>query len=384
MRASALAVAGAVVMCSGLACRAGAPSCTYSVSLLEGYRAIGDPQFLTEQPAGALWTFRKGSVTGDLLLRIGAANLSQAHGYWGDPSQAFTVPTAGPIYSDIPAQNEVEFYRRAPSFTGVFLHPGFDAAHDSVAVFRAPRPMSLTALSLIAEDLGFFNGALVSAGVVVSGVETTLIMPTLAPPAFAPAIMLTPSSGLPVSLQAGDLVWVRTNNNGDASEDWMNVNMTMTFDGGPIVLAPPLTRIACPGASWRAEIAPRGGSNYRWKKGGADLFDGPTGTGSIISGAATPILLISNVSIADIASYSCRVVGACGEVTSVPVTPVLRCPGDADPDNTVNFADITAVLANFGAAYPPTIAGKGDADCSGTVNFADITAVLTLFGVACP
>lgn len=59
------------------------------------------------------------------------------------------------------------------------------------------------------------------------------------------------------------------------------------------------------------------------------------------------------------------------------------CPGNADKiqPGTVNFADITAVLAGFGATY--AVSGPGDADCGGTVNFADITAVLSNFGLSC-
>jgi hypothetical protein len=56
------------------------------------------------------------------------------------------------------------------------------------------------------------------------------------------------------------------------------------------------------------------------------------------------------------------------------------CPGNADKisPGTVNFDDITTVLANFGGP-----AGVGDADCNGTVNFDDLTAVLSNFGNAC-
>lgn len=68
--------------------------------------------------------------------------------------------------------------------------------------------------------------------------------------------------------------------------------------------------------------------------------------------------------------------GMCG---SAPVP----CPGDADGNGMVNFADITNVLANFGNVYPGGD-GPGDGDHNGTVNFADITAVLANFGVPCP
>ncbi len=60
------------------------------------------------------------------------------------------------------------------------------------------------------------------------------------------------------------------------------------------------------------------------------------------------------------------------------------CPGDANNDGVVNFADITSVLTFFNATYNPGLDGLGDANSDGAVNFADITAVLTFFGVTCP
>lgn len=59
------------------------------------------------------------------------------------------------------------------------------------------------------------------------------------------------------------------------------------------------------------------------------------------------------------------------------------CPGDANGDGIVEFADNTAVLSNWGAVYAPG-SGPGDADCNGIVNFADVTAVLVYWGVSCP
>jgi hypothetical protein len=62
--------------------------------------------------------------------------------------------------------------------------------------------------------------------------------------------------------------------------------------------------------------------------------------------------------------------------------PPGDCPGDADSSGGVNFADITAVLGNFGTSGAPgTFAG--DADGNGTVNFGDITSVLGNFGTSC-
>jgi hypothetical protein len=62
------------------------------------------------------------------------------------------------------------------------------------------------------------------------------------------------------------------------------------------------------------------------------------------------------------------------EWTAVPPS----CPGDADADGVVNFADVTSVLASWGGSGPP-----GDADGNNVVDFADITAVLANFGTTC-
>lgn len=61
------------------------------------------------------------------------------------------------------------------------------------------------------------------------------------------------------------------------------------------------------------------------------------------------------------------------------------CFGDANDDGTVNFADITATLANFGVACPPVPPlCSGDSDGSRTIDFSDITATLSNWGGTCP
>jgi hypothetical protein len=58
------------------------------------------------------------------------------------------------------------------------------------------------------------------------------------------------------------------------------------------------------------------------------------------------------------------------------------CPGDANGDNVVDFADLLVVLANFGMAVGGG-ASDGDFDVNGTVDFADLLAVLDGFGTVC-
>jgi len=54
------------------------------------------------------------------------------------------------------------------------------------------------------------------------------------------------------------------------------------------------------------------------------------------------------------------------------------CPGDANGDGVVNFADLNAVLSNFGLE-----SSVGDINGDGVVNFADLNAVLSAFGAGC-
>lgn len=58
------------------------------------------------------------------------------------------------------------------------------------------------------------------------------------------------------------------------------------------------------------------------------------------------------------------------------------CPGDANGDNQVNFADLNIVLSNFGqTGAPGTI--PGDVNNDGQINFSDLNIVLSFFGTFC-
>lgn len=56
------------------------------------------------------------------------------------------------------------------------------------------------------------------------------------------------------------------------------------------------------------------------------------------------------------------------------------CAGDANGDHVVNFADLNAVLSNFGQIGAGLV---GDVNNDGVVNFADLNVVLSAFGSAC-
>ena len=58
------------------------------------------------------------------------------------------------------------------------------------------------------------------------------------------------------------------------------------------------------------------------------------------------------------------------------------CPGDANGDRVVNFADLNVVLSSFGMMGTPGSV-PGDLNGDGSVNFADLNEVLSFFGVSC-
>lgn len=62
------------------------------------------------------------------------------------------------------------------------------------------------------------------------------------------------------------------------------------------------------------------------------------------------------------------------------VDPDARCFGDANGDGVVDFTDLNAVLAQFGAAGPGLV---GDLNADGMVNFTDLNEVLSTFGDMC-
>ncbi len=64
----------------------------------------------------------------------------------------------------------------------------------------------------------------------------------------------------------------------------------------------------------------------------------------------------------------------------VSMAPATPCPADANGDNIVNFADLNAVLADFGQSGEDL---AGDINGDGAADFADLNEVLAAFGTPC-
>lgn len=154
----------------------------------------------------------------------------------------------------------------------------------------------------------------------------------------------------------------------------------------------PRSTTTCPGATVTLQIAAAGSPpfNYLWEREvfppGSGVFvplvDGPTGSGSTISGAATMALEISRVALPDASRYRALVTNPCGTVASYACTfAVCQFDEDFDCDGDVDQDDVDTVLFNYADSVPP--GELGDVDGDGFVTQDDLDLVLFRFGTSC-
>ncbi len=88
-----------------------------------------------------------------------------------------------------------------------------------------------------------------------------------------------------------------------------------------------------PLAAWRGTIASFAVTvtgappfTYRWRKDGVELSDGPTGNGSVVSGATSATLAVIDPDESDIGAYDVVITNACGTVVSGSADLSIRVP----------------------------------------------------------
>jgi hypothetical protein len=376
-------VAASLAMPAGThAAFAGTPACgPFTTDLLSAYLQGGDPFLRGVQDLDSGWTFHRGTPAGQLLTGL-SASVGYGGGFWGAADLAYSVPTAGPIFSTDPQLNQVTIYRRPPSFDGIFLHPGDTDATNGCAALRVQAPIFVTALSGNAEDLGFFDGLQVRVVKVSGGVDTVVVPFTFAAPAPAPSVPLTPTSGvLPLLLDAGDVLYVQSNRAGNYFEDWCNINVSLTFEGGPLVPAPASITPACFGRSAKIRVSALGsGLTYQWRRNGTNIVNTP----NRFAGVTTSELTVSALTKPDTQDvFDCVVTSACSGFSVVSgagrVTNLLP---DINADGFINTSDLTGFLGRFGLVVSPL--DPADINSDGVVNVQDLTAFLGAFGRPCP
>ena len=164
------------------------------------------------------------------------------------------------------------------------------------------------------------------------------------------------------------------------SAGWARYNPT----GAPAIAQQPVAAsIECgePAAFTVKTAAGYSGHTYRWRRDGAPLVNGPTGTGSSITGAAGATLFVQNASGADEGSYSCVVAGSCAASTSNGAS--LTVSGCCYPDCN---ADGALTVSDFGCFQTQFVAGSAYADCNGdgALTVSDFGCFQTRFVAGCP
>jgi len=154
----------------------------------------------------------------------------------------------------------------------------------------------------------------------------------------------------------------------------------------PDITTQPLGDSVSTGAAPTLTVTARNGQpTYQWRRDAEPLSNGPTGSGSIISGTSTATLTIANAQPGDSGDYDCIVTNSCGEVVSevavVVVAPPPSCGGDANGDDVVNGADLSVLLFLFGQSVTPGTAADFNGD--GVVDGADLSVLLFRFGASC-
>lgn len=373
-----------VLAISGLAITGVARAqCSYSASILGAYSGQGFPANGQQQLSNVDWTY-EGSLpdgTGRVLLEgvtSDSWNVPDGRGAWGSPSHGYYIPLAGVVYSPDPAKNQNPYHKRTPSFDGIMLHPNWNAEIARVS-YRAYAPMTLGSLMVKAEDLGSASpNATIGAKIELAGGGEVVLIPATTVVSLAAALNLSPSGGLPRVLNTGDrvVVWTGSGSNGDASEDWMNVDATLGLSGLPILNSQNQVHANC-GESVTIGVSATGATSYRWYKDGTPLNDGQTGSGATISGSSAAVMTIVGFSFDDEGQYWC-VVGNCVGDRQTAASPVFLCFGDFNCDGFVNGDDYDS----FASLFESGDLGA-DINHDGFVNGDDYDAFASRFELGC-
>jgi hypothetical protein len=160
----------------------------------------------------------------------------------------------------------------------------------------------------------------------------------------------------------------------ESYESWNAVNNLIVRNGGDPIVTVSGPESACTGGSvtFTASSNTGGpGSVYWLHEYGWPLVDGPRADGSIVSGASTMQLTISNLAASEMGVYSCQVVNQCGLSGLWPVAFTVStcnpCPADFNQDGGVDGSDV----ADFFASWETGNEGA-DTNADGGVDGGDI------------
>ncbi len=172
-----------------------------------------------------------------------------------------------------------------------------------------------------------------------------------------------------------------------------NTNSFAIVSLPPRIQAEPLDTITCSGGTATLTIVTTGGApSYRWRRlvgeSWVPLVDGPTGSGSTLSGTGTPSLSISGFSDADEGEYSCILFDTAAPLGVVSSTAYARaCLSNYNCDGEVDILDFLDFIEDFSSCEnSPTPCGSlGNPDVNGDdfVDILDFLDFLDRFSAGC-
>lgn len=165
----------------------------------------------------------------------------------------------------------------------------------------------------------------------------------------------------------------------ESHEGWTVLNnLVVRKSGGPTALAA-ASGDTCIGGSATFTGTTNVGSGpvtwldaYQWP-----MTDGVRPDGSVVSGAKTASMTISNMSASELGGYRFATASTCGSAVSQPVSARV-CAADVNCDQTVDLGDFFQFLNDF----DQTLAGA-DITRDGEVDLGDFFAFLNAFDQSC-
>jgi hypothetical protein len=142
-------------------------------------------------------------------------------------------------------------------------------------------------------------------------------------------------------------------------------------------------------ASFSVQLRSAGGATLRWRRNGVALVDGPTASGGVIAGSATPVLRIVGVGQADAGAYSVQASTACGRLASssaslVVTPPAAACDYDFNQDQNVDLTDsqqMAQVVAGVLQRQPTWLDGDLNRDENADLYDAQLLSIYVVTGV---
>lgn len=123
---------------------------------------------------------------------------------------------------------------------------------------------------------------------------------------------------------------------------------TLALCTTPGIAQQPQSVSASAGSTVEFSVKGSGGGLYsfQWRRDGQPLADGPSGSGSVVTGVDLPTLRIANISAADAAAYDCVVGNPCDSTISNGAI-LTTCVADFNFDGYVNGNDYDEFASLF-------------------------------------